>query len=99
MAGQVIVADADDPATAHMRDIQDVPAAKVSVSMAQLGHLWVSMLKRIPGVEVNALREWFRMYKTAEGKGENKFGLGERAMPSAYAQEVPADTAEQQCHL
>jgi hypothetical protein len=28
------------------------------------------------------------MYKTAEGKGENKFGLGERAMPSAYAQEV-----------
>lgn len=46
----------------------------------------------VPVEKVNELREWFRLYKTAEGKGENKFGLDEKAMPSAYAHEVLKDT-------
>ena len=48
----------------------------------------------VPKAKVDALREWFRMYKTAEGKGQNKFGLGERAMPRDYAQAVIQETHE-----
>jgi len=48
----------------------------------------------VPKEKVDALREWFRMYKTAEGKGENKFGLGERAMPRDYAQAAIEETHE-----
>jgi inorganic pyrophosphatase len=46
----------------------------------------------IPVEQVNELREWFRLYKTAEGKGENKFGLDEKAMPADYTMSVVADT-------
>lgn len=66
---KVIVVDAEDPDTASMRNIQDVPKA-----------------------QVDELREWFRNYKTAEGKGRNRFGLQERAMPREYAQKVIAET-------
>lgn len=69
---KLIVVDARDPATEHMRDISDVAAEKV-----------------------HSLREWFRMYKTAEGKGENKFGLGERAMDAKYAIDVIEHTHRQ----
>ena len=34
------------------------------------------------------------MYKTAEGKPENKFGLGEKAMDAAYARSVVDQTHE-----
>jgi inorganic pyrophosphatase len=46
----------------------------------------------VPKEKVDELREWFRLYKTAEGKGENKFGLDEKAMPAAYALEVIKET-------
>ena len=42
-------------------------------------------IKDVDEEKISALREWFRMYKTAEGKGENKFGLNEQAMDAAYA--------------
>lgn len=42
-------------------------------------------IKDVDAEKVSELREWFRMYKTAEGKGENKFGLNEQAMDAAYA--------------
>jgi inorganic pyrophosphatase len=42
----------------------------------------------VPTEQVDELREWFRLYKTAEGKGENKFGLDEKAMDSAFSQKV-----------
>ena len=29
----------------------------------------------IPEARVSEVREWYRMYKTAEGKGENTYGL------------------------
>eukprot|EP00897_Mesotaenium_endlicherianum_P005677 jgi/Mesen1/5137/ME000255S04104 len=37
----------------------------------------------VPGV-VGAIREWFRTYKTFDGKPENGFELGERAMEPEY---------------
>ena len=40
------------------------------------------------------MREWFRLYKTAEGKGPNKFGLEERAMDAAFAMKVARETFE-----
>jgi len=42
----------------------------------------------IPVERVNEVREWFRMYKTAEGKPENKFGLDERAVDAKHALRV-----------
>lgn len=39
----------------------------------------------IPVERVSEVREWFRLYKTAEGKGENKYGLDERAVNAAHA--------------
>jgi hypothetical protein len=44
--------------------------------------------------QVNSLREWFRLYKTAEGKGENKFGLDEKAMDKEYTVPVVMETHE-----
>jgi len=48
----------------------------------------------IPVERVSEVREWFRMYKTAEGKGENKFGLDERAIDAAHALRVAKGTHE-----
>ena len=45
--------------------------------------------------KVDALREWFRLYKTAEGKGENNFGLHGEAMNADYAKAVVEDTHRQ----
>jgi inorganic pyrophosphatase len=46
----------------------------------------------VPKEKVDGLREWFRMYKTAEGKGENKFGLDEKAMDKEYTIPVVEET-------
>jgi len=37
---------------------------------------------------VNDVREWFRTYKTFEGKGLNEFGFGGRCLTSVEAEEV-----------
>jgi len=47
--------------------------------------------KQLPGA-VSAMREWFRVYKVAEGKPENKFGLDEKCMSKKYAQQVVEET-------
>eukprot|EP00850_Spirogloea_muscicola_P006746 SM000032S12130 [mRNA] locus=s32:667587:669674:- [translate_table: standard] len=44
-----------------------------------------------PGT-LSAIREWFRTYKTLDGKPENKFELGERAMDRAFTLDVIAET-------
>lgn len=49
-------------------------------------------IQDVPVAKVDELREWFRRYKTAEGKGLNKFGLDERAMPAEYALGVALET-------
>lgn len=46
--------------------------------------------RELPGA-VHALREWLRDYKVPEGKPENKFALGERAMPAAFAKKARTD--------
>merc|ERR1719350_2686017 len=46
-----------------------------------------------PGV-VSGVREWFRWYKTPDGKPLNSFGFGERALDRTHALEVIAETHE-----
>jgi len=48
----------------------------------------------IPVERVNEVREWYRMYKTAEGKGENEYGLGGRAVDAKHALSVAVGTHE-----
>lgn len=45
----------------------------------------------IPG-ELEAIRVWFRDYKTPDGKPENKFGYNNRTQPRAFAIEVIEET-------
>jgi len=66
---KVLVVRADDPATASMQDVEDVPQSKKQ-----------------------ELIEWFRRYKTAEGKGLNTFGLDEKVMNKAYALKICDET-------
>ena len=47
----------------------------------------------VPGC-LNAIREWFRLYKVPDGKPENKFGLDERFMDKHYAMTVIKETHE-----
>jgi len=44
-----------------------------------------------PGV-VSGIREWFRWYKTPDGKPLNAFGYGEQALDKRHALEVIAET-------
>lgn len=41
----------------------------------------------LPG-RVEGVREWFRMYKTAEGKGENEYGFGGKVQDKDFAMNV-----------
>jgi len=45
----------------------------------------------MPGV-TGALTHWLRMYKTAEGKGENKFGFGGKPQSAAFATQLVEET-------
>jgi inorganic pyrophosphatase len=47
----------------------------------------------MPG-KVSEIREWFRMYKTAEGKGENEYAYNGEAKDAGYAARVVAETHE-----
>ncbi|KAL1507061.1 hypothetical protein AB1Y20_007923 [Prymnesium parvum] len=49
--------------------------------------------KYYPGT-VSGIREWFRWYKTPDGKPVNSFGHGEKALNAAAAKEVIAETNE-----
>ena len=40
------------------------------------------------------MREWLRLYKTVDGKPENKFGMEERAMGREYTMAVVQETHE-----
>jgi len=48
----------------------------------------------VPEERLGSIREWFRNYKTAEGKGVNRFGLDEKMMPKEYAWKVTWETHE-----
>jgi len=49
-------------------------------------------LADVPADRVAEAREWYRLYKTAEGKGENAYGLGGRALDAAEALPVAVGT-------
>lgn len=49
-------------------------------------------LERLMPGKVDSIREWFRMYKTAEGKGENSYAFDGKAMDAAYTMKVVEDT-------
>merc|ERR1712194_210216 len=46
---------------------------------------------KCPGV-ISGIREWFRWYKTPDGKPLNAFGYDEKALDKAHALEVIAET-------
>lgn len=46
-----------------------------------------------PGMTA-ALTDWLRMYKTAEGKKENKFGFGGKPQGAAFARKIVDETHE-----
>jgi inorganic pyrophosphatase len=48
---------------------------------------------KCPGV-ISGIREWFRWYKTPDGKPLNAFGFEERALDRKHAMEVVAETHE-----
>lgn len=46
-----------------------------------------------PGL-VDDVTDWFRMYKTAEGKGENEYAFGGKAKDTAFTMRIIAETHE-----
>jgi inorganic pyrophosphatase len=48
----------------------------------------VSDLERVLPGTVSMIREWFRTYKVADGKPENRFGFEEKCMPRDFAAKV-----------
>jgi inorganic pyrophosphatase len=59
--------------------------------LAALMHDETDLEKHLPG-SVHAVREWFRMYKTADGKPENSFAFDEQLMPRALGEELVMET-------
>merc|ERR1719454_2281761 len=47
--------------------------------------------KVLPGY-ISVMREWLRLYKTADGKPQNNFGLEEKALDKAYTMSVIDET-------
>lgn len=47
--------------------------------------------KHMPG-KLDQIREWFRLYKTSEGKPPNKFGMDEQYQDRKYAEALIEDT-------
>ena len=84
---KLFVADADDPESEHLRSMADVGEHRVRrlpSPESQLAHTISEQLC----TQVNEIREWFRLYKTAEGKGENRFGMNERVADAVFAANV-----------
>ena len=52
----------------------------------------------MPGV-ISGVREWFRWYKTPDGKPLNQFGFEENALDMKYALEVIEETNHQYLDL
>lgn len=56
----------------------------------QIDHL--DDLERVLPSAVSTVREWFRVYKTSDGKPENKFGFGGKALSRQFALETIDET-------
>jgi len=58
--------------------------------LAELLHDISDVDNHLPGM-ISSIREWFRSYKTTDGKPENKFAFDEKALPKGFAHDVIAD--------
>jgi len=58
----------------------------------------ISDVEKLPGV-VSGIREWFRWYKTPDGKPLNEFGYDEEALPKAKSMEIIADLHKEWTNL
>ncbi len=56
-------------------------------------------LQRISPEVISGIREWFRWYKTPDGKPLNRYGLAERALSNKEAVEVIYETNSHWRHL
>ncbi len=52
----------------------------------------IADVERVMPGKIDAVREWFKMYKTAEGKGENEYGYGGEAKDAAFAMKIIEET-------
>lgn len=52
----------------------------------------ISDVERVMPGKIDAVREWFRLYKTAEGKGENEYGYDGEAKDAKFAMAVIEET-------
>lgn len=68
-----------------------VVAINVDDPMADQVNDIADVERLMPG-KVDAVREWFRLYKTAEGKGENEYAYGGEAKGAAFALRVVEET-------
>jgi inorganic pyrophosphatase len=56
-------------------------------------HDLIDLDAHMPGV-TDALHTWLQLYKTAEGKGQNKFGCGDKPQGAAFATRIVEETHE-----
>lgn len=68
-----------------------VIAINVADPMAEKMHDIHDVERLMPG-KVAEVREWFRMYKTAEGKGENEYAYGGEAKGAEFAMNIILET-------
>lgn len=54
----------------------------------------IADVQRVMPGKIEAVREWFKMYKTAEGKGENEYGYSGEAKDASFAMKIIAETNE-----
>lgn len=54
----------------------------------------VADVERLMPGKIGAIREWFKMYKTAEGKGENEYAYNGEAKGAQFATDVVFETHE-----
>lgn len=67
----------------------------INVDDAMAGELNdIEDVERLMPGKVEEVREWFKMYKTAEGKGENEYAYGGEAKGAAFALKVVEETHE-----
>merc|ERR1719270_708574 len=77
----------------HSRIPDTVPGIDAEDNLASQLHCIDDVKRSLPGT-VSGIREWFRWYKTPDGKPLNAFGYEEKALNKAQALEVIAETHE-----
>ncbi len=93
----------EDATIQHERAVNCVISTQVVAIDAE--DRWAPELNDIDDVErlipgtVSLIREWFRTYKTPDGKPPNKFALDERCMGAKYAHKVIHETHTFWCDL